>query len=78
MDILRAIVAEPDKLAIVCLFAIPAIGLTCFQSLKLYLRHRERIELIQQGIHPDFLDEEVEEIAAAKTAARKKKNATSS
>lgn len=58
MDILRAIVSEPERLAIVCLFAVPVIGATLYGSLKLICDHRERIELIRQGIHPDYMDEE--------------------
>ena len=72
MEILRTIVSEPEKLAIFCLFAVPVMGLTFFESLKLYFRHRERIELIQQGIHPDFVDQDIQELAAAS-----KKRATS-
>lgn len=58
MEILRAIVSEPERLAIVCLFAVPVIGGTLYGSLKLICDHRERIELIRQGIHPDYIDEE--------------------
>lgn len=55
---------EPDQLAlmipvvaIVCVFLVGGIlGLT-----KLVFRHRERMAMIERGMHPDLVDPEEEE-----------------
>jgi hypothetical protein len=72
MEILRTIVSESEILALICVFVVPTLGLTFYKSLRLYFRHRERIELIQQGGHPDFPDEDAEEIASQARSGGKK------
>ena len=62
---------KPDQLAlmipivaIVCVFLVGGIlGLT-----KLIFRHRERMAMIEQGIHPDLVEPEEEEAGMPPTA----------
>ena len=50
----------------ILIFMIPIVAIiggcmtACF---KLYFRHVERIALIEQGLHPDYLCENSEELA---------------
>ena len=56
-DVVSRLVSDEDTLALV----IPILAITMFGTIgimKLLLRHRERMALIEQGIHPEYPPEE--------------------
>lgn len=54
MDSFGELFAKPETLAILCLFGLPIGGGMLVAIITTYFRHRERMALIQQGMHPDF------------------------
>jgi hypothetical protein len=58
--IVHDVLCNPECLV----FAIPIIAILCgavIAIIKLVIKHRERMELIRQGIHPDYPPDQVEE-----------------
>ena len=61
MEIIHSIFQSPESLAIFCLFGLPVIGVTIFWVVWAVLRHRERMAMIANGMHPDQEPSEHEE-----------------
>ena len=57
MEINWSQLLEPDSLAVVLIFGLPMVGIVVggvVSLAKIVIRHRERIAMIEHGIHPDY------------------------
>jgi hypothetical protein len=48
---------NPGTLVLILVFAIPILAILCGGAVaivKVLIRHRERMSMIEQGLHPDF------------------------
>ena len=55
------VLTDPATLSIFMVFAIPIVAIVCGSIkaiVKMIINHRERMGLIQHGIHPDYPPEE--------------------
>ena len=57
---------DAGTLSIIMVFSIPIVAIVCGSTVaivKMVINHRERMGLIQHGIHPDYPPEEEEKDA---------------
>jgi hypothetical protein len=55
--------SDAGTLSIIMVFSIPIVAIICGSAMaivKMVIKHRERMGLIQHGIHPDYPPEEEE------------------
>jgi len=55
------IFSQPDNLAITCAIGLPIVIGGIIAITSIWMRHRERIAMIERGIHPDYPPEEDEQ-----------------
>ena len=56
-----SVFTSPDTLVLILVFGIPIVAILCGSTtaiVKMVIRHRERMRMIEQGIHPDLPPEE--------------------
>ena len=53
MEWLGQLVSNTETMAIFCLFGLPIAAGAVIAIISVCFRHRERMAMIQQGIHPD-------------------------
>lgn len=61
---MQKIFTDPGTLSIVLVFAVPIVAIIggCIICIvKMLITHRERVKMIESGIHPDYPPDEDEE-----------------
>ena len=57
-DLLKSLVGNPGSLFLFMALMIPIVGIICYAIagiVEMIIKHRERMEMINQGIHPDSI-----------------------
>ena len=61
---MKEIFTNPGTLTIVLVFAVPIVAIIgwCITGIvKMLITHRERVKMIESGIHPDYPPDEEED-----------------
>ncbi len=64
VELLKKIMTQPDTLLFFMIFMIPIVAIICGSIVgvaQMVIKHRERMEMIRQGIHPDDLPDDDDE-----------------